>query len=219
MVTTRVATEEEKETGRIEAFSDGIFGIVITLLIFNIKVPNAKDILGKTSLLTALSAQWPTYLSYLISFLTVLIMWMNHHKLFRHIQRSDHMFLLLNGLLLMGVTIVPFPTALLAEYVNTPQARPAAAVYSGTYLVIAILFYVLWSYASRGHRLLARTHDRASVAAISRQYRFGPLLYSIAFLLVFVSVWASVGMCCALAIFFALPGVKTKPGTATEEGR
>jgi uncharacterized membrane protein len=119
----------------------------------------------------------------------------------------------------MGVTIVPFPTALLAQYVNTSQGRTAAAIYSGTYLVIAILFYALWHYASRGHRLLARSHDRESVAAISRQYRFGPVLYLIAFVLVFASVWASVGMCCALAVFFALPGVKTKPVTAGEEGK
>lgn len=207
-----MTVEEEKETGRIEAFSDGIFGIAITLLILNIKVPKAADIRGHATLLQALGAQWPAYLSYLNSFLTVLIMWMNHHKLFRHIRRSDHVFLLLNGLLLMGVTIVPFPTAVLAEYVNTPEARPAAAIYSGTYLVTAILFYVLWHYAARDHRLLARNHDRENVAAISRQYRYGPLLYLIAFLLAFVSVWASVGMCAALAIFFALPGVSNKAG-------
>jgi len=198
---------DEKETGRIEAFSDGIFGIAITLLILNIKVPKAADIHGKASLLQALGAQWPAYLSYLNSFLTVLIMWMNHHKLFRHIRRSDHVFMILNGLLLMGVTIVPFPTAILAEYMHTPEARTAAAVYSGSYLAIAILFYVMWHYASHSPALLAHHDDRESVAAISRQYHFGPLLYLVAFVLSFVSVWASVGMCIALAIFFAFPGV------------
>jgi len=213
MASSVVGSDEEKETGRIEAFSDGIFGIAITLLILNIKVPKAADIQGKMTLLRALGAQWPAYLSYLNSFLTVLIMWMNHHKLFRQIRRSDHLFLIFNGLLLMGVTIVPFPTAVLAEYINTPDARTAAAIYSGSYLMIAVLFYVLWHYASRGHRLLARFHDRESVAAISRQYRFGPLLYLIAFLLAFVSVWASVGLCIALAIFFALPGVTKKPAS------
>jgi uncharacterized membrane protein len=211
MAASVLGSEEEKETGRIEAFSDGIFGIAITLLILNIKVPKAADIQGKITLLAALGAQWPAYLSYLNSFLTVLIMWMNHHKLFRHIRRSDHLFLLLNGLLLMGVTIVPFPTAVLAEYINTPEARTAAAVYSGSYLVIAILFYIMWRYASSARGLLARNHDRESVSAISRQYRFGPLMYLIAFVLAFISVWASVGLCIALAIFFALPGVTAKP--------
>ena len=211
MPPSSIGSDEDKETGRIEAFSDGIFGIAITLLILNIKVPKAADIHGKASLLQALGAQWPAYLSYLNSFLTVLIMWMNHHKLFRHIRRGDHLFMIFNGLLLMGVTIVPFPTAILAEYINTPEARTAAAVYSGSYLAIAILFYVLWHYASRSPELLARNHDRESMAAISRQYRFGPLLYLIAFVLAFVSVWASVGACIALAIFFAFPGVAKRP--------
>jgi uncharacterized membrane protein len=208
-----IGSDEEKETGRIEAFSDGIFGIAITLLILNIKVPKAADIRGNATLLQALGTQWPAYLSYLNSFITVLIMWMNHHKLFRHIRRSDHWFLIFNGLLLMGVTIVPFPTAILAEYINTPEAKTAAAVYSGSYLVIAILFYVMWHYASHGPALLFSNHDRESVAAISRQYRFGPLLYLIAFVLSFVSVWASVGMCIALAIYFAFPGVAKKPAS------
>ena len=200
-------SEEDKETGRIEAFSDGIFGIAITLLVLNMKVPKAAEIEGKTTLLRALVAQWPVYMSYLISFLTVLIMWMNHHKLFRHIRRSDHLFQILNGLLLMGVTIVPFPTAVLAEHINTPNGRTAAAVFSGTYLVIALLFYALWHYASHEHRLLFRSHDAESVAAISRQYRWGPSLYLFTFLLAFVSVWASVGMSMALAVYFALPGL------------
>jgi uncharacterized membrane protein len=213
MPPSSIGSDEEKETGRIEAFSDGIFGIAITLLILNIKVPKAADIHGKMTLLQALGDQWPAYLAYLNSFITVLIMWMNHHKLFRHIRRSDHVFLIFNGLLLMGVTIVPFPTAILAEYINTPEAKTAAAVYSGSYLMIAILFYIMWHYASRGPALLARNHDREGVAAISRQYRFGPLLYLVAFVLAFVSVWASVGVCIALAIFFAFPGVTKKPAS------
>lgn len=202
-----VGSEEEKETGRIEAFSDGIFGIAITLLVLNIKVPSAADIRANTTLLRALLAQWPAYLSYLTSYMTILIMWMNHHKLFRHIHRSDHLFLLFNGLLLMSVTIVPFPTAVLAEHINTAEGRTAAVMYSGTFFMIAILFYALWHYASHGQRLLARSHTE-NVAAISRQYRFGPLLYLIAFLLAFASAWASVSTCVALALFFALPGIE-----------
>jgi uncharacterized membrane protein len=204
------SSEDEKETGRIEAFSDGIFGIAITLLILNIRVPSVTEIQGKVTLLDALLRQWPAYFSYLNSFLTILITWMNHHKLFQQIRRSDHVFLLLNGLLLLGITFVPFPAAVLAAYINTSDAKTAAALYSGAFFVTAVLFYVLWQYASRGQRLLARSHDAESVAAISRQYRFGPPLYLISFLLAFVSVWASVGMCTALAIFFALPGIAKK---------
>jgi len=210
MAAYETMSEDEKETGRVEAFSDGVFAIAITLLVLDMKVPTAASIAGKRTLLQALLAQWPVYLSYLLSFLTVLIMWMNHHKIFLHIRRSDHPFLLLNGLLLMGVTFVPFPTAILAAHINQPGARVAGGVYSGTFLAIAILFDLLWRYASRGHRLLARNHDTETVKAITRQYRFGPSLYLLAFLLTFASVWASIGMCLALAIFFALPGVRPK---------
>jgi uncharacterized membrane protein len=141
----------------------------------------------------------------------VLIMWMNHHKLFLHIRRSDHVFLILNGLLLMGVTVVPFPTAILSEHINRPGAQVAAGVYSGLYLVIAILFALLWLYASHDRRLLSKAHNPETVAAITRQYRFGPSLYLVAFLLAFANVWASIGMCMALAIFFALPGLQRRP--------
>jgi uncharacterized membrane protein len=203
-------SEDEKETGRVEAFSDGIFAIAITLLVLNMKVPPAASVTASHTLFQALLSQWPVDLSYLLSFLTVLIMWMNHHKLFLHIRRSDHPFLLLNGLLLMGVTVVPFPTAVLAEHINTTGARVAAGVYSGTYLFIAILFDLLWRYASHGGRLLAKNHNPESVAAITRQYKFGPISYLNAFLLAFASVWASIGVCMALAAFFALPGIRRK---------
>lgn len=209
MATFQTMSEDEKETGRVEAFSDGIFAIAITLLVLDIKVPTAANIAGKQTLLQALLHQWPIYFSYFLSFITVLIMWMNHHKLFLHIRRSDQPFLLLNGLLLMGVTLVPFPTAVLAEHIGKPGARVAAGLYSGTYFFIAVLFDLLWFYASRGHRLLARSHDTRTVKAITRQYRFGPSLYLVAFLLAFANVWASIGMCLALAIFFALPGLHT----------
>src|ERR1700761_2124359 len=97
--------EDEKETGRTEAFSDGIFAIAITLLILNLKVPVADQIRAQhITLWDALLREWPTYFSYLNSFLTILIMWINHHKLFQQIRRTDHVFLLLNGVLLMGVT-------------------------------------------------------------------------------------------------------------------
>jgi uncharacterized membrane protein len=149
--------------------------------------------------------EWPVFVAYVLSFATVLIMWTNHHRLFRLIRRSTHTFLILNGLLLMFITLVPFPTALLAEHIAQPGAATAAAVYCGTFILIAVLFNVLWHYAAHEGRLLAPGHDRAAAASITRQYRFGPLLYLAAFLLAFVSVPASVGLCALLAVFFALP--------------
>jgi uncharacterized membrane protein len=212
MATNHINVQDEKDTGRIEAFSDGIFAIAVTLLILDIKVPAPRGpgAVRTGNLAAALLAQWPAYLAYVISFMTVLIMWVNHHKLFLHIRRVDHVFLVLNGLLLMGVTAVPFPTALLSAFINTSEAKTAGAVYNGTFLVIALLFFMLWRYASQDRRLLARSLDVESAAAITRQFRFGPPLYIVAFLLAFVNVWAGLTMCTALAVFFAFPGVKTQ---------
>src|SRR5438477_460993 len=118
------AAASEKETGRVEAFSDGVFAIAITLLVLDIKVPSTGELSAQhEQLLDALLKQWPVYLGYVTSFLTVLIMWANHHRLMRYIKRSDNNFLLINGLLLMGVTVVPFPTSLLAEYLISDQLQ------------------------------------------------------------------------------------------------
>lgn len=196
----------EKETGRIEAFSDGVFAIAITLLVLDIKVPRVHELHG-ASLKHALLQQWPIYLAYVISFLTILIMWINHHKLFTQIRRTDHWFLLINGLLLMVVSVTPFPTALLAEHIRYPGAVLAAAVYSGFYVLLAVFFNLLWRYAAYRNRLLRPDSDQTFIRTINRQYTLGPLFYLIAFALAFVNVSASVGICLLLALFFALPTV------------
>src|SRR5690242_10945813 len=131
------------ETSRVEAFSDGVFAIAITLLILDVHVPGGPA----GSLGSALFRQWPTYVSFLISFAFIGIMWVNHHRLFNHIRRSDNRLLFLNLLLLLGVTFVPFPTALLAAHLRGSDAVVAAAVFNGTYVLIAIFFNVLWHHA------------------------------------------------------------------------
>lgn len=188
----------------MEAFSDGVFAVAITLLALDIHVPAFKD-LPPGGLGAALLAQWPTLLAYVTSFLSILVMWINHDRLFGHIQRKDHTLLLLNGLLLMVVTLFPFPTALLAAYIEHPGAKIAAAVYSAFSIVMALCFNLLWHYAADGERLLAPDHDRDRVKRITEQYRFGPFLYLAAFAAAFVSAPLSVGVCLALVIFFALP--------------
>ena len=192
----------DKETARIEAFSDGVFAVAITLLVLEIKVP---QISGDANLATALARQWTSYFAFIISFAFIGIMWMNHHRLFNHIRRSDDVLLVLNLLLLLGVCVVPFSNAVLATYLGQPDQRFAAIVYSGTYLVIAILFNVLWRYAAWNHRLLGHDADKSAVDKLTRQYAYGPALYLVCFVLAFVSVRASLGLNVALAMFFALP--------------
>jgi uncharacterized membrane protein len=107
-------TPQEKETGRIEAFSDGVFAIAITLLVLEIKVPS-HETAESSGLTSALFALYPSYLAFLASFATILVMWVNHHRIFNLIRRSDRAFLYWNGLLLLLISFVPFPTALLAR--------------------------------------------------------------------------------------------------------
>ncbi len=201
------AAGERKETGRVEAFSDGVFAVAITLLVLDIKVPPLGRG-GGGHLLPALLALWPSLLAYVASFATVLITWINHDRLFEQIRRKDHGLLVLNGLLLMVITLFPFPTALLAEYIRHPgaDAKVAAAIYSAVLLVMVLFFNLLWRHASGdGGRLLAPDHDRHKVRHITEQYRLVPLLHLVAFGLAFVSAAASVAVNLLLAVFFALP--------------
>lgn len=192
------------ETSRIEAFSDGVFAIAITLLVLDLKVPRGLE--NGPSLANALVAQWPAYLAFVTSFMTILIMWMNHHRIFTLVGRSDDRLLLYNGLLLLGVTVVPFPTSLVAEYLRHEGQRTAVLVYNATFIVIAICFNLLWRTAAVRDRLLHAHADRAAVKRIFDAYRYGPLWYVVAFALAFVSVMASLALNLALAVFFAIPG-------------
>ena len=190
------------ETSRVEAFSDGVFAIAMTLLIIDVKVPAAAE----SHLAFQLIQQWPSYVSFLISFAFIGIMWINHHRLFTHIARCDDLLLVLNLLLLLGVIAVPFPTAVLATHLGKVDERTALILYNGTYVFIAVIFNVLWKYASSAKRhLLAKDVDGTSVRRISRQYAFGPILYLVCLGLSWVNGAASLALNFALACFFALP--------------
>lgn len=209
MISEEPGRGEEKETGRLEAFSDGIFAVAITLLVLEIKIPP----LDKPDLGLMVLAQWPSFLAYFISFMTILIMWINHHAIFKLVHRTNHTFQVLNGLLLMAITFVNYPTAVLAEHIQATARNDqifAAAFYSGTFVLISIFYQALWHYASYKRRLLSRSANPALVATIHKQYRFGPLFYVVAFGLAFVSVWASVAVNGGLAVYFAFTGQMTR---------
>ena len=190
----------------MEAFSDGVFAVAITLLALDIHVPRL-DALPTGGLGPALLALWPALLAYVTSFGSILVMWLNHDRLFEQIQRKDHRLLLYNGLLLMVITLYPFPTSLVAEYLAHPgaNAKTAAGVLSAFSLVMAIFFNLLWHHAADGGRLLFEDHDRRRVKHITDQYRFGPLLYALAFAAAFYNAAVSICLSLALAVFFALP--------------
>lgn len=196
---------DEKETGRVEAFSDGVIAIAITLLILEIKVPKIADT-ASVGLWAKLLDLWPSFLAFAMSFGTILVMWVNHHRIFRLVRTTDYPFLYWNGFLLLTITFVPFPTAVLAEHLACAEATTAAAFYAGTMVAIACAYNGVWRHLGRHPGLLLNSADPEEIAAISRQYRFGPLFYVFAFGLAFVSVAASIATCLALAVFFAFAG-------------
>jgi len=197
---------EVKETGRVEGFSDHVFAIAMTLLVIEIKIPS-HELVAVKGLAQSLAALWPSYLAFLTSFFTILVIWVHHHWIFGLIRRIDHPFLYCNGLLLLFVAFVPFPTALISEYATHPEARVAASLYTGTFLMISLALDLVWRYASK--RLLPTnpTCEKIEEAVqITKQYRFGPPLYFATFGLSFVSEMLSLTLCLLLALFFALGG-------------
>jgi uncharacterized membrane protein len=205
--------EERRETARLEAFSDGVFAIAVTFLILSVPVPSRDEFLNTDETpITLVFGQnhWLGMLAYVISFVTILVMWVNHHSVFQYIARIDRAFMYLNGALLMLIVFVNYPTALVANAMNTPSATLATATYSATLVITAILYNGLWLWASSGRRLLARDADHAGVARITYQYRFGPIVYLAAFVLAFLNPWLSVALNGALGVYFAFTGQITR---------
>jgi uncharacterized membrane protein len=194
------------ETGRVEAFSDGVFAIAITLLVLEIQVPPPHHTGHGSALLPALLRLWPSYLGYLISFVTIGIMWVNHHSMFMLIRRTDRYFLLISVFFLMCIAFLPFPTAVLAEYLSEPKGRRVAvALYSASFVLIAVAYNALWWYAVRWGRLLEEKADREAVRTISRRYLIGPIAYAVSFALAFVNTWASLAVHGFLVAFYVMP--------------
>jgi uncharacterized membrane protein len=196
---TRAAVTSD--TGRIEAFSDGVFAIAITLLALEIKVPQVH---GEESLLSALGAQWPSYVAYVVSFLVLGIMWANHHTLFSYIARVDRLLMFLNLILLLILAALPWPTALVAEYLNEggSASHIAAAVYSGFMVAQALAFQAFWWHATRTGRLLDPRFDHALAKKTRLRFALGSIAYPITFGLAFVSAPLTIVVHGLLAIYY-----------------
>jgi uncharacterized membrane protein len=206
--------ESSNETQRIEAFSDGVFAIAITLLVLELMpvVNNALNTQSTPSLFGAIASHWPMFLAFATSFATIGIMWMNHHRLYNIITRSNHILLILNLLLLFAVTFIPFPTAMLGERWDEPVIRQEATIiYCATFLAAAIFFNILWRYVTyRGH-LLDQDVNMQAVKRIDRQYLGGPVFYGIAFILAWFNPTLALALNALLALFFLLPGFELRP--------
>jgi uncharacterized membrane protein len=184
---------------RLETFADGVFAIAATLLILTVDGRIHGGALGGQ-----LAHAWPSYVAYAVSFVTIGIMWINHHTLMDQVARVDRRFLVATIGLLMCIAFVPFPTRLVAEHVRDSSARDAALAYGFTMTTTAICFNTVWFYAALGSRLLREDADRRVVAGLSRSYLPGPGLYLGSTLVAFASSTASVVLFLAIAGFYVL---------------
>lgn len=190
------------DTSRLEAFSDGVMAVAITLLILGIAVPQSKYPLAHE-----LGQQWPAYVAYVVSFVTIGIIWINHHVCIGRLARADHSILILNLMLLMTVVVIPFGTSLLAHYLRGGQGQHlAAGVYGGTLLAMALTFSALNAQILfRRPSLLSAPLELEVRRRIFRRAVSGVIPYVVATALAVVSPYATLGITAALAAFYALP--------------
>jgi uncharacterized membrane protein len=187
-------------TNRLEAFSDGVFAVAITLLVLNLQIPQIATV---SELVPKLGALWPKLLSYALSFVIVGIYWVAHHNTFHYIIRSDRNLLWLNILLLMCIVFLPFPTALLGQY---PEQRVSIIIYAGTLVITGLVLQALWWYATSRYRLVDRNIDPRLVQRATRRNLTAPLIYLLAIGISVFSVPASLVLLLLVPLYYIFPG-------------
>src|SRR5450755_69673 len=204
----RESLDNERSPERLEAFSDGVMAVAITLLVLNIQVPEVKP--PYTTALQAMIAEWPMYLGYATSFIVVGLFWANHHYMFKYIKITDHFLLLLNTLTLMCLVLIPFATAFLTKEVQIANAPPgdlrlAAIVYGGSMLLTSIMYNAIWRYASTKHRLVDKKLRDDVLQKMTRRYLLSIPLYLLTLALSLIKVEISFALYLGIALFYALP--------------
>jgi uncharacterized membrane protein len=190
---------------RIEAFSDGVIAVAITLLALDLHVPDPA-VAG--TLAHRLGEQWPNYAAYVVSFLTIGVIWINHHAMLRRLVNVDHAIMVLNLVLLLTIGVLPFSTALMAQYLKAAQGENlAAAVYGGSFMMMSVAFFTM-----QWHMLVAKQHLLTEHLTpeirrwVLRRNAIGLLPYGLATLGAIASPYITLAICALVAVFYALPG-------------
>ena len=192
------------KTSRLEAFSDGVFAVAITLLILEINVPGGENLWHQ------LKEEWPSFASFFVSFWVIGIIWVNHHGVIDHIKQADRGVLYLNLLVLMSVVLIPFSTALMAEHLKSgADENVAAAVYAGSFVLMAISFGVLWEYITRHREKLGVELTDEEVRSRSRSFQIGNPIYVLAVVVAFISPAVVLVIIGALAVYYMVAGMKS----------
>ncbi|MFD0358743.1 TMEM175 family protein [Streptomyces sp. NPDC127110] len=190
----------EQETNRVEAFSDGVFAIVITILVLELKVPEEQG----SELWHGLWEQWPHYAAYVVSFLIIGVMWVNHHTIFSHLKRVDRPLLFLNLLVLMVVSVIPYTTNVLAEHLTDGKsANVAAILYSAWTVVYALAFLAFWWYVTKVGHLFHETVDKDGARATRVRFGLGAVAYPLTVVLSFFSAPLTLVAHFLIALYYA----------------
>jgi uncharacterized membrane protein len=188
---------------RVEAVSDGVFAIAITLLVLTIPAPDVHK-----NLADELGAHWPSLAAYVVSFAVIGIMWFNHHSIFAHFARVDRVLFYLNLLLLMTIVFLPYPTGILGDRLQSGDGATTAAVfYSAAMTVNAAAWAAVWLYASSGRRLLNASFPEQQRSAATSAFTSGTLIYPLTIVVAFVNAYACLAVHAALAVFYAFDPV------------
>ena len=197
--TTAVPPTATLRTSRVEAFSDGVIAIAATLLVLELHVPDAGQ-----DIWSSLGHQLPSLAAYVVSFLTILILWVNHHALFHAVERVDRVVLFLNGLLLLGISFLSYPTATLGRALESGEfERSAAVLYALTFALTSACFTALWAYL-RAHPALLSPPARSTAGRALRRSLLGPGLYAVSLLVGLLSAPAALVVAAAVAAYFTL---------------
>jgi uncharacterized membrane protein len=195
----------ERSTQRIEAFSDGVFAIAITLLILDLRIP-AKELSDATSLLNAILGLWPSYFAYVLSFAMIGIYWANHHYLFKLFARTDHGLNLLNLLLLMFIAFLPFPTQLLGTHWPDEASRPVVVTFYAIGLLLpAAAWLAVWLYACNNRRLVRHELDPGFLRKLTLQFIGSVAVYALAVAVAVIDHRWGMAMCTGLTLLYLLP--------------
>jgi len=187
-----------------------VIAIAITLLVLDLAVPT-RTAAAAGGLGHALLEQWPAYFAYAVSFLVIGIIWVNHHTVFAKVRLVDRLVLFTNLALLMCISVIPFPTRLLAEYLTDgADSHVAAAVYSATMLAMGLSFSGLWLAVTRDQRLLHENVDPVTSRAALGRFTLGNVFYLATIGLSFVSALATLTVHAALALYYCFDQLPTR---------
>src|SRR5258708_4824129 len=193
--------QHQKETTRIETFSDGVFCIAVTLLSLEIGV-EVKGNVSNGDLLHSLGQQWPICLAYVISFINVLLAWIGHHELFKKLNNTDNSVMITNGLLLMIIALVPFPTKTLGMFLLTGALKTAVIFYTGYFVLISIAFKLLWHAASQKKNLLVHGITEAQIRQTTKYENIGLICNIIIMAVAFISPWAALALSFVMWVYW-----------------